>query len=77
MAQMALGDPPTERGEPSLTDGIAGSLVTAKAGDEDGFVSGQPEGCQEKLRHPAVSGRDRVIGRLQRRVKGDAHALDG
>jgi hypothetical protein len=27
------------------------------------------------LRHPAISGWGRMIGRLHRRVKGDAHAL--
>jgi hypothetical protein len=32
---------------------------------------------EEELRHPAISGWGRMIGRLHRRVKGDAHALGG
>jgi hypothetical protein len=77
MAKAAHGDPPTELGKPSLADAIAAPFVAAKAGDEEGLVSSQAESCEEELRHPAISGRNRVIRRLQRRVKSDAHALVG
>ena len=74
MTQPALGDPLTERGKPGLTERIAIPVVAAKARGEEGLMPGKTEGCKEELRHPAISRRDGVIGRLQRRVEGYAHA---
>ena len=73
MTQPALSDPLTERGEPGLTERIARSVIAAKAGGEDGLVPGKTESCKEELRHPAISRRNGVIGRFQRRVEGYAH----
>ncbi len=74
MSQSALGNPPTECAKPSLPEGIATTVVAAKAGDEQRLVSGHADSFKKKLRHSAVPRRDWVVGWLQGRVKGDAHA---
>jgi len=74
MAQLALRNPPTECAKSSLPDGIATTVVAAKARDEQRLVSGQADSFKKQLRHSAVPRWDRVVGWLQRRVESDAHA---
>ena len=74
MTQLAICKLSTECGKPSLPDGIATAVVATKSRDEQRLVSGQADCFDKELRHSAVPRRDRVVGWLQRRVKGDAHA---
>lgn len=75
MVDKGLGNPLAERGKSGLTERIAIPIVTAKARGEERLMPGKTEGAKEEPRDPAISRWDRVIGRLQRCVEGDLHAL--
>src|SRR5438552_7359615 len=71
-----FGEPTPKRGEPGLMVRIAISFETAKARGEHRLMPGELESCEEKLRDPAISRGNGMIGRLQRCVEGDPHAVE-
>jgi hypothetical protein len=74
-AEKTPGVPIAKRRQSSLMKRIATSLVAAKARSKERVVSGNPQRREEQLRDPTVSRRNRMIGRLERCVEGDAHSL--
>ncbi len=61
-----------DRGEPRLPRRIAVAVIAAQPRGDKRLVPGQAQGLEQKqLRDSAVARRDRVVGRLQRRVEGD------
>ena len=67
---------PPEAPDAALAHGIAGAIVAAQAARQLDRDAGQAQRLDQRARHAPVARRDRVVGRLQRRVEGDrpAHA---
>ena len=66
--------PCADRRHPSLAQRVAAPVIAAKSGGYQGVVASHPQGREEQLRDPSVSRRNWMIGRFQRRVKGDTHS---
>src|SRR5260370_23770965 len=71
-----FGEPSPKRGEAGLTVRIAISFEAAKARSEHRLMTGELESCEEKLRDPAISRGNGMIGGLQRGVEGGPQALE-
>src|SRR5260370_28591005 len=63
-----------DRGYPSLAHRVAAPVIAAKSGGYQDVVASHPQGREEELRDPSVSRKNWMIGRFQRRVKGDTHS---
>ena len=74
-AEEILGERRAEQGQSLLTHRIATPFVAPKPGGYKSVVPGKLQSREKQLRDPAVSGRDRMIRRLQGRIKGDAHSI--
>ena len=64
----------SDRAQSRLTCGISGRVEAAKARCQRNLVPGQPKRGHQMARDFAIAGRNRMIGRLQWRVKADLHA---
>src|SRR5690348_2601684 len=71
----ASREPPADTRQPSLVQPVSAALIAAKSGGHANLVTTHPQGCEQKLGDPAISRRNRMIRRLQRRVKGDTHSI--
>ena len=75
VAENAVGDPLSDCGDSGLSEIIATGLIATKPRDQNSLMPGKAENCEEQLRDLSIARRNRMIGRLQRSVKGDPHAL--
>ena len=55
----------------ALPHGVARPIVAAQAARQLDRVAADGERPHQRPRHPPIAGRDRVVGRLERRVEGD------
>jgi hypothetical protein len=63
-----------DRRHPRLAQRVAAPVIAAKSGGYEGVVASHPQGREEQLRDLSVPRRNWMIGRFQRRIKGDTHS---